>query len=49
MEASLALAVRDEALIGTMISHRLPLSRGVDAYARFAAREDGWTKVVLRP
>lgn len=49
MEASLAVAARDQDLIGTLISHRLPLSEGVDAYARFAAREEGWTKVVLRP
>lgn len=49
MPASLALAVRDEALIGTLISHRLPLSDGIDAYRSFAARESGWTKVVLHP
>lgn len=49
MEASLAVAARDQALIATLISHRLPLSQGVDAYARFAAREEGWTKVVLHP
>jgi len=49
MPASLEMAVRDEALIRTLISHRLPLSEGVDAYRRFAAREDGWTKVVLQP
>ncbi|HSG08128.1 MAG TPA: alcohol dehydrogenase catalytic domain-containing protein [Longimicrobiales bacterium] len=49
MEASLALAARDQHRIGTLISHRLPLSEGVAAYARFAAREEGWTKVVLRP
>ncbi len=49
MPASLALAVRDEGLIATLISHRLPLAAGVDAYRRFAAREPGWTKVVLTP
>ncbi|HKJ03508.1 MAG TPA: alcohol dehydrogenase catalytic domain-containing protein [Longimicrobiales bacterium] len=49
MEASLASAARDAGLIGTLISHRLPLSAGVDAYRRFAAREEGWTKVVLAP
>lgn len=49
MPASLSMAVRDEALIGTLVSHRLPLSEGVEAYRRFAAREDGWTKVVLLP
>jgi threonine dehydrogenase-like Zn-dependent dehydrogenase len=49
LPASLALAGRDAALIGTLVSHRLPLSQGVDAYRRFAAREEGWTKVVLVP
>jgi threonine dehydrogenase-like Zn-dependent dehydrogenase len=49
MPASLAWAARDEALIATLISHRLPLSEGVEAYRRFAAREEGWIKVVLLP
>jgi len=47
--ASLDLAAREADLLATLISHRLPLSDGVDAYRRFAAREDGWTKVVLLP
>lgn len=47
--ASLEIAARDQRLLATMISHRLPLSEGVDAYRRFAAREPGWTKVVLLP
>jgi threonine dehydrogenase-like Zn-dependent dehydrogenase len=46
---SLERARQDEAMVATLISHRLPLERGVEAYARFAAREDGWTKVVLLP
>jgi threonine dehydrogenase-like Zn-dependent dehydrogenase len=49
LRASLALAARDSVLIGTLVSHRLPLSEGVDAYRRFAAREEGWNKVVLTP
>ncbi|MDP2958272.1 MAG: alcohol dehydrogenase catalytic domain-containing protein [Longimicrobiales bacterium] len=49
MPASLEMAARDQALIATLISHRLPLSEGVDAYRRFAAREEGWVKVVLLP
>jgi len=49
MPASLSLAARDQALLQTLISHRLPLSEGVEAYRRFAAREEGWTKVVLHP
>lgn len=49
MPAALALAERDTALISTLISHRLPLAEGVDAYRSFAAREAGWNKVVLQP
>ncbi|MEM7417605.1 MAG: alcohol dehydrogenase catalytic domain-containing protein [Gemmatimonadota bacterium] len=49
MPASLALASKHADLIDSLISHRLPLSEGVDAYRRFAAREPGWTKVVLQP
>ena len=32
-----------------IVSHELPLEQGVDAYAHFDARDDGWTKVVLKP
>ncbi len=49
LPGSLELAARDAALIGTMISHRLPLAEGVQAYRRFAAHEPGWNKVVLIP
>lgn len=49
LPASLRIAVRDAALLERLISHRLPLSEGVEAYRRFAAREPGWTKVVLLP
>lgn len=49
MPASLELAGRHADLIGTLISHRLPLSEGVAAYRSFAAREPGWNKVVLLP
>lgn len=49
MPASLGLAVRDEDLLKTLISHRLPLSEGVEAYKGFAERREGWTKVVLVP
>lgn len=49
MPASLALASKHADLIGGLISHRLPLSEGVEAYRRFAAREPGWTKVVFTP
>ncbi len=46
---SLELAAREADLLGTLISHRWPLSDGVEAYRRFAAREPGWNKVVLLP
>lgn len=49
MPASLDLASREADLIGSLISHRLPLSEGVEAYRHFAAREPGWNKVVLMP
>jgi len=49
MPASLELAARDQDLLRALISHRLPLSEGVEAYRSFAAREEGWAKVVLLP
>jgi glutathione-independent formaldehyde dehydrogenase len=32
-----------------IVSHELPLEQGVEAYHHFDARDDGWTKVVLKP
>ena len=32
-----------------VVSHRLSLASGPDAYRHFDSREDGWTKVVLKP
>ena len=32
-----------------IVSHEIPLSEAVDAYQHFGARNDGWTKVVLKP
>ena len=49
LPAALELAQRDARLLGELISHRLPLSEGVEAYRRLAAREEGWAKVVLVP
>lgn len=49
MSTALELAGRETELIGSLVSHRLPLSQGVEAYARFAARSEGWVKVVLSP
>ncbi|HSG46662.1 MAG TPA: alcohol dehydrogenase catalytic domain-containing protein [Longimicrobiales bacterium] len=46
---ALALAEGEADLLDHLISHRLPLERGVEASRRFADREAGWTKVVLTP
>ena len=46
---SLEWATRDVKILSTLISHRLPLDEGVEAYRRFAAREEGCTKVILLP
>ncbi len=32
-----------------LVSHELPLDKAPEAYEHFDAREDGWTKVVLKP
>jgi threonine dehydrogenase-like Zn-dependent dehydrogenase len=47
LPAALDMAQRDASLLVALISHRLPLSEGVDAYRRVATREEGWAKVVL--
>ena len=49
LPGALEVAERDAPLIANLISHRLPLEDGVDAYRRLAAREEGWAKVVLVP
>lgn len=49
LPAALEMTEREASLLAHLISHRLPLSEGVDAYRRVAAREEGWTKVVLTP
>jgi 2-desacetyl-2-hydroxyethyl bacteriochlorophyllide A dehydrogenase len=49
MPAALRLAARDRNLLRTLITHRLPLDDAPEAYRRFAAREPGMHKVVLRP
>jgi threonine dehydrogenase-like Zn-dependent dehydrogenase len=46
---ALAMAARDGKLLAELISHRLPLADGVDAYRHLAARDEGWAKVVLVP
>src|SRR5690625_32819 len=47
MPEALKLAAQESDLVGRVISQRLPLAEGVEAYARLAAREEGWVKVVL--
>ncbi len=32
-----------------VVSHRLPLDAAPDAFVKFDARQDGYTKVVLKP
>ncbi|MGH3931851.1 MAG: aldehyde dehydrogenase, partial [Pseudonocardiaceae bacterium] len=32
-----------------IVSHELPLSRAPEAYEHFDNRDDGWTKVLLKP
>lgn len=49
LPAALELAQRESKLLSSMISHRLPLAGGVDAYRRFAARDAGWAKVLFTP
>ena len=43
------LIIRGKAHPGAIVSHELPLEQAPDAFARFDAREDGWTKVILHP
>jgi glutathione-independent formaldehyde dehydrogenase len=38
-----------KANLSFVVSHELPLTDAVKAYEHFDAREDGWTKVVLKP
>lgn len=39
----------DKARPSFLVSHELPLDAAPDAYRHFDARDDGWTKVVLKP
>lgn len=49
LPGSLAMAAREADLLAGLISHRLPLARGPEAYRKFADRQEGWTKVVFVP
>ncbi len=43
------LIAQDRASPSFIVSHELSLDEAPDAYRRFDAREDGWTKVLLHP
>jgi len=43
------LIEKDKVKPSWILSHECTLEEGPDAYRRFDAREDGWTKVVLKP
>jgi glutathione-independent formaldehyde dehydrogenase len=43
------LIITGRATPGWIVSHELSLDEAPDAYRRFDAREDGWTKVLLHP
>jgi len=39
----------DRAKPSVIVSHELPLEKAPEGYEHFDARDDGWTKVVLKP
>lgn len=43
------LIIHGRATPSFIVSHDLPLDQAVEAYAKFDAREDGYTKVLLHP
>jgi len=43
------LIIEGRADPGRIVSHEVGLDEAVDAYERFDRREDGWTKVLLKP
>jgi len=49
LPAALDLAATESELLSTLISHRLPLADGPEAYRRFGARDPGWLKVLFTP
>jgi len=49
LPTALEFAMAEADLLSTLISHRLPLTDGADAYRRFGAREEGWLKVLFAP
>jgi len=49
MERSLTIARSGRFPLGSVISHRLPLEGGAEAYRIFAEKLDRCTKVILIP
>lgn len=45
----LALVMAGKATPSFVVSHELPLDEAPEGYARFDARDNGWTKIVLHP
>ncbi|WNB87274.1 glutathione-independent formaldehyde dehydrogenase [Cellulomonas sp. ATA003] len=43
------LIIAGRATPSFLVSHELPLEQAAEGYDRFDKREDGWTKVLLRP
>lgn len=43
------LIIHGRATPSFIVSHEVPLTQAPEAYAKFDAREDGWTKVLLKP
>lgn len=49
MEGLIPLAQRNAATLAALVTHRLPLEAGVEAYAAFDAKRDGCIKVAFAP
>ena len=43
------LVMADRARPSFLVSHELPLEQAAEGYERFDQRDDGWTKVLLKP
>jgi glutathione-independent formaldehyde dehydrogenase len=43
------LVMADRARPSFLVSHELPLEQAAEGYERFDRRDDGWTKVLLKP
>ncbi|MBZ0111065.1 MAG: hypothetical protein K8J08_01255, partial [Thermoanaerobaculia bacterium] len=49
VDSALELLIEARFPFDSVVSHRLPLDQGVEAYGMFARREEGCSKVVLEP